>query len=312
MARPHLDLPVLEWDDLTEFELPFGPSQFDPDISFNSGQAFRWRRLNIGWVNTIGQAVVLVYRRDSKLLARLFDGEPGLIRDYLRADFDLMRWANASSDPLLRLTVERYKGLRVLAQPEVETILTFACSGANSVARITDSMHGMTALLGEPVATIAGVTYRAFPDASAVASAPETILRHDCGMAYRARCVGDIARALVDGLAEELPAIRQMSYEDARNRLAGYRWIGPKIADCVCLMALGFDCAVPVDTHLWRLAQTLFGVRIPTKSLTAKTYAHVSRLFREQYGNTAGWAQQYLYHASRQGALTELREMAGR
>ena len=311
MARPHLDLPDLEWDDLTEFELPFGPNQFDPDISFNSGQAFRWRRLEDGWVSTIDDAVVFVYRRERKLLARLFNGEPSQVSRYLRVDFDLIGWANGSGDALLRLAVERYEGLRVLAQPEVETILTFVCSGANSVARISESMHKMTDLLGEPIATISGTTYRAFPHAGAVAAAPESLLRYDCGMAYRARCIGDTARALVDGLAEELPAIRQLDYEDARSRLASYKWIGPKIADCVCLMALDFDCAVPVDTHLWRLAQALFGVKIPTKSLTAKTYAYVSRLFREQYGANAGWAQQYLYHASRQGELAELRERAG-
>ena len=309
--RPKVDSPVLEWDDLVEFELPFGPNQFDPDISFNSGQAFRWRRLGDGWVSTIDDTVVFVYRRERKLLARLFNGEPSQVSRYLRADFDLIGWANGSGDALLRLAVERYEGLRVLAQPEVETILTFVCSGANSVARISESMHKMTDLLGEPIATISGTTYRAFPHAGAVAAAPESLLRYDCGMAYRARCIGDTARALVDGLAEELPAIRQLDYEDARSRLASYKWIGPKIADCVCLMALDFDCAVPVDTHLWRLAQALFGVKIPTKSLTAKTYAYVSRLFREQYGATAGWAQQYLYHASRQGELAELRERAG-
>ena len=312
MARPKVDPPVLEWDDLVEFELPFGSNQFDPDICFNSGQAFRWRRLEDGWVSTIDDAVVFVYRRERKLLARLFNGEPSQIGRYLRADFDLIGWANASADPLVQLTVERYTGLRVLAQPEVETILTFVCSGANSVARISDSMHKMTDLLGEPIATISGTTYRAFPHAGAVAAAPESLLRYDCGMAYRARCIGDTARALVDGLAEDLPAIRRMDYEDARARLASYKWIGPKIADCVCLMALDFDCAVPVDTHVWRLAQALFGIKIPTKSLTAKTYAHVSRLYREQYGETAGWAQQYLYHASRQGELAELRERAGR
>ena len=171
---------------------------------------------------------MFVYRREGQVLARTFNSEPGQIGRYLRADFDLIRWANTSADPLVQLAVERYKGLRVLGQPEVETILTFVCSGANSVARISESMHRMTALLGKPIATISGTTYRAFPHAGAVAAAPESLLRHDCGMAYRARCIGDTARALVDGLAEELPAIRQMEYEDARARLAEFKWIGPK------------------------------------------------------------------------------------
>ncbi len=301
-----LETPVLEWSDLDESELPFIGTQFNPDLTFNCGQAFRWRRLDQGWVCTIEQAVVYVYTQDGRLLARIYNGDQQLLLRYLRSDFDLDGWARSADDPLLRLAIQRYPGLRLAEQPAEETILTFACSSANPVGRIANSMEMMTLLLGEEIATISGVTYHSFPEAERIASAPETLLRHDCAMAYRARCVQSIARELVNGLAEELPAIRRMPYEEARAKLASYKWIGPKIADCVCLLALGFDCAVPVDTHLWRLARALFGMQIRTKSLTEKTYTQVSRLFRQRYGETAGWAQEYLYHASRQGTLPDL------
>jgi N-glycosylase/DNA lyase len=38
-------------------------------------------------------------------------------------------------------------------------------------------------------------------------------------------------------------------YKDAHEALLGLQGVGPKVADCVCLMGLGWGEAVPVDTH---------------------------------------------------------------
>jgi N-glycosylase/DNA lyase len=38
-------------------------------------------------------------------------------------------------------------------------------------------------------------------------------------------------------------------YRNAHEKLLGLPGVGPKVADCVCLMGLGWGEAVPVDTH---------------------------------------------------------------
>ena len=38
-------------------------------------------------------------------------------------------------------------------------------------------------------------------------------------------------------------------YRRAHEQLLGLQGVGPKVADCVCLMGLGWGEAVPVDTH---------------------------------------------------------------
>ena len=38
-------------------------------------------------------------------------------------------------------------------------------------------------------------------------------------------------------------------YREAHERLLELQGVGPKVADCVCLMGLGWGEAVPVDTH---------------------------------------------------------------
>lgn len=47
---------------------------------------------------------------------------------------------------------------------------------------------------------------------------------------------------------EMLPAGRQ-GYRMAHGELLALQGVGPKVADCVCLMGLGWGEAVPVDTH---------------------------------------------------------------
>lgn len=47
---------------------------------------------------------------------------------------------------------------------------------------------------------------------------------------------------------EMLPGGRE-GYRTAHESLLTLQGVGPKVADCVCLMGLGWGEAVPVDTH---------------------------------------------------------------
>lgn len=47
---------------------------------------------------------------------------------------------------------------------------------------------------------------------------------------------------------EMLPGGRE-GYRTAHEELLALQGVGPKVADCVCLMGLGWGEAVPVDTH---------------------------------------------------------------
>ena len=60
-----------------------------------------------------------------------------------------------------------------------------------------------------------------------------------------------------------LPRGRE-GYRAAHEELLSLQGVGPKVADCVCLMGLGWGEAVPVDTHgmkniLW---QPLYSIEI--------------------------------------------------
>ena len=114
---------------------------------------------------------------------------------------------------------------------------------------------------------------------------------------------------------EMLPEGRE-GYRKAHEKLLGLQGVGPKVADCVCLMGLGWGEAVPVDTHgeyqiprrhrpvnltrhvVWQIAQRdyKFG-KGKHRSLTKLTYDAIGDHFRALWGKEAGWAHSVLFAA---------------
>jgi N-glycosylase/DNA lyase len=95
-----------------------------------------------------------------------------------------------------------------------------------------------------------------------------------------------------------LPKDGREGYRRAHEELLQLQGVGPKVADCVCLMGLGWGESVPVDTHVWQIAQRdyKFG-KGKHKSLTKATYDAVGDHFRGLWGKEAGWAHSVLFAA---------------
>jgi N-glycosylase/DNA lyase len=90
-----------------------------------------------------------------------------------------------------------------------------------------------------------------------------------------------------------------ITYKKAQVELLSLSGVGPKVADCVCLMGLGWAEAVPVDTHVWQIAQRdyHFG-KAKTQTLTKVMYDSIGDHFRKIWGPQAGWAQSVLFTAN--------------
>ena len=53
-----------------------------------------------------------------------------------------------------------------------------------------------------------------------------------------------------------------------------------QVADCVCLMSLDKAGAIPVDTHVWQIANRDYMPKLKTtKSLTDKIYGEIGKTF---------------------------------
>ncbi|KAH6854629.1 DNA glycosylase [Chaetomium sp. MPI-CAGE-AT-0009] len=92
---------------------------------------------------------------------------------------------------------------------------------------------------------------------------------------------------------------QQPTYRAAHEALLSLPGVGPKVSDCVCLMGLGWWEAVPVDTHVWQIAQRDYSFgKGGGKTFTKATHDAVGAHFRGLWGAHAGWAQSVLFTAN--------------
>ena len=87
--------------------------------------------------------------------------------------------------------------------------------------------------------------------------------------------------------------VRGSPYEDAYEAVQAFLGVGPKIADCVALFALGHLQAVPIDTWTQQLIEQYYS------TCNQGSYEATADAFRAMFGAYASYAQTYLYHDMR-------------
>jgi N-glycosylase/DNA lyase len=267
----------------------------DLDLTLTCGQAFRWRSQGAGaWSGVVGGAELRVEARDGELCLEVLGEDPGLgaLVRYFRLDehpeSHLVHAAGLRDIP----GFTELLGMRLLRQEPWETLVSFICSAASNVRKISGGVEGMAERWGKP---IPGSDRRAFPGPERLASLRERDLR-SLGIGFRAPYVlataGRLAREPWDW-----EALRRAPLEEARGRLQELPGVGPKIADCVLLFGLDRLDTYPVDR--W--------IRRATLELTARRTARDEDLERwsRALGPSRGYLQQILFHLRRTGGPFE-------
>lgn len=152
---------------------------------------------------------------------------------------------------------------------------------------------------GEKIGEANGNDYYCFPDIDKLSAAGvEQKLRAN-GFGYRAKYIEKSAKEIHSkGGRKWFEQLVQMNYKEAHRNLTELSGIGPKVADCICLMSLGHLEAIPVDTHIFQIAQKHYMPNLKSaKSVTGKMYNEIGDKFRDIYGPLAGWTQTMLFCA---------------
>ncbi|KAL9602887.1 MAG: hypothetical protein Q9179_002396 [Wetmoreana sp. 5 TL-2023] len=250
------------------------------------------------------------------------DDTEALVRHYLNLGPNLTdlyeQWSKADAN--FKKKAARFAGVRVLKQDAWEALVGFICSSNNNIIRISQMMAKLCNHYGPLIGYVGMTPYHDMPSPSVLADPKvETHLRQ-LGFGYRAKYLYQTAVLVsqqhepgwLDSLRNpESPVLGQKpsvagemqprgreGYRVAHDALLALQGVGPKVADCVCLMGLGWGEAVPVDTHVWQIAQRDYKFsKGKHSSLTKATYDAVGDRFRSLWGKEAGWAHSILFTA---------------
>ncbi|KAF7724423.1 8-oxoguanine glycosylase ogg1 [Apophysomyces ossiformis] len=226
------------------------------------------------------------------------------LRDYFQLDKVSLeecyqRWSKL--DPNFDRKAYLFQGIRILRQDPWENLICFICSSNNNIARITQMVHKLSIHYGTKVATLDDVDYYAFPEPDKLAHEDVEAHLRQLGFGYRAKYIAQTAQRIAAQEQQQawLSGLRDVPYEQAKQALLQFPGVGPKVADCVCLMSLDHAEAIPVDTHVWQIALRDYGFskKQQNKTLTSKLYDEVGNHFRTLFGPYSGWAHSVLFTA---------------
>jgi N-glycosylase/DNA lyase len=292
---------------------------YDLAATLDSGQVFRWQRVENSWHGVIGKHILRLMQQHDGIhaIAARPVSDWNFLREFLQTDIDFASVLSSfPNDEPMRQAVAACHGLRLLRQDPWECLASFILSSTKQIVQIRQIIGLLCERFGEPIHTLAGhvtpcvpslenkrvqvqpdaaVTrpscLYSFPSPQQIARATEADLRA-CKMGFRAPSLLNAAQQ-IDGGGFDLEKLRTLDCTSARAELMTLRGVGGKIADCVLLFAYGFDSAFPVDVWVERALQELY---FPRRRASEK---RLRKFAATHFGPHAGYAQQYLFHYMR-------------
>ena len=295
-------------------------SPFSLDYTLESGQLFRWERRGEWWWGTVSGGIMRL-KQEGDLLrcsssSERLDSE--FVTRYFRLDVDLDHvLATISRDETVSRAIERFYGLRLAMQDTWECLASFVLATNANIPRIKKMVAAVCARFGEAF-EFEGERRNVFPSADVLARASEKDLLA-CGLGYRAPFLRRVATSIAEGRIG-FAALGDLGYSESKQllmtELLGQKLllgVGPKVADCVLLYSCGKDEAFPIDVWIAKVLATSYPTLLgPTLSrryraegkakLSPSDYDRISARVRAYFGKYAGYAQQYLFMAAREGS----------
>ena len=259
-------------------EFHYKTSCLDLRQTLESGQCFRWRRLDDGaYVGISGNHILKIRQTEDGAVLTVRDEEDKeyWLR-YLDNDTDYEAVIGQfSEDRILSEAANENRGIRILRQEPFETLISFIISQNNNMPRIAGIISRLCENFGERVSEEYGGMY-SFPDAKRIASlAAEDLAPLRAG--FRVRYILDAANKVNSG-AIDLDSIYAMNYDEGKAYLKTITGVGDKVADCVLLFAYHKTEAFPSDVWIKRVVAEYYSDGLP-----------------ECMGDYKGIAQQYLF-----------------
>ena len=252
------------------------------DPTLGCGQAHRWRKEGDVWEGVLGNEIVRLRQGDGYIEAEGTERSSDLFR-YLGGEDDLETIIGEISraDPFVAELSLKCPGLRIMRQEPWECLATYMLATNANVKRIAKMVESVCDHFGKDLGG-----RHAFPTPKEILDGQECI--GECKLGFREKRFVILADRVETGDFDPY-ALRELGYRDCVRELQGINGVGPKVADCVALFGYGHLNAFPVDVRISKIMEQRYGI--------TGSYAKVSEYGMRKFGDYAGYAQEFLYHA---------------
>ncbi|KAG7663360.1 OGG1 [[Candida] subhashii] len=282
------------------------------------GQTFRWKNINNIWSFTTNDRIILLKQDPDHIHYShiMREGTTGsdsetfeFINDYFTLPINLSQlythWKfqhEKFKTPTKISPFDTFTGIRILRQDPWECLISFICSSNNNVKRISQMCDKLCVNFGKYINTYQDHEYYSFPSPKELSALDVESKLRELGFGYRAKYIHKTALQFVNDpniTLDKLMELRESDHQTAHDFLLQLTGVGPKVADCICLMSLDKHDTVPIDTHVYQIAirDYKFKGKKDMKTLNKTTYVAIREFFKDIFGDYAGWAQSVLFAA---------------
>lgn len=268
---------------------------------FECGQCFRWNKEQDGSYTGVFKDNVLNVKKENDEI--FFKGIlTGDIEEVVNKYFDLKRNYEdiklelSKVDLNIKQSIEYGKGIRILNQDLIETILSFIISANNNIPRIKGIIEKMCESYGDKILWNKKIYY-SFPTLEQLKNVSVVDYRN-LGTGFRDIRLYETVHMLLERIVDINELKNEKDTNKVREELMKLSGVGPKVADCILLFSdLKRLDVFPVDVWVRRVMNELY-IKNPKESKVSKK--EIEKLAMKKFGKFQGLAQQYLFYWKRE------------
>ncbi len=254
---------------------------FNLGLTLESGQFFRYKKFaDFYFVNAGNNAFYLRQHKNNLV----YDGvDQPFLKHFLGLNDNYKKIIkHIRKDKLMTKLTNKYHGLRLMRQNPWECMMSYICSSVSNIPNIQKNIQLLSQHFGTKVRA-GGYQSYTFPEIGKI-NHLKRIKNSKTG--YRANYLYQVNKIINH---KKIRHLQNMNYNDAHNILTQLPGIGPKIADCISLFALGHTNAFPVDTWIKRIMQKHYFNNQQTSNKKIKEFA------QDYFKPNAGYAELFLF-----------------
>ena len=275
---------------------------FDLDKIIESGQCFRPRKIQDRYRFITQNHVLYIRRLSDEILYEVSCSAEDWNQIWmpyfdLETNYDDLRYKinRKARNEFINQAVEFGKGIRILKQDPLETLISFIISQRKSIPAIRSSVEKICDRFGTEIETEFESSVHLFPTIDQLSQATEEDLK-SMALGYRVPYIIDAIQKLTREIEDEsektdlekifpidLEKLNDFSNEKLLETLQRIHGVGKKIANCVALYSYHRLNCVPIDVWIERaMLEDLEGMNL-----------------KRAFGDFSGLVQQYVYFYKR-------------